>query len=65
MPHGWAKPISAISAISAGQKITFSGKKTAIPAGHKIFISEKKLRFLRDLKIFISGIIKIPSLWRG
>ena len=24
MPHGWAKPISAISAISAGQKNNYS-----------------------------------------
>ena len=31
MPHGWAKPISAISAISAGQKNSNSaGQKNSL-----------------------------------
>ena len=34
MPHGWAKPISAISAISAGQKNNYSaGLKIKKSAG--------------------------------
>ena len=45
MPHGWAKPISAISAISAGQKNNyFCGTKIIQFCGTK-----KSVRSVRSL----------------